>query len=39
MSVYIAESPLDCVADGTGKVLDDIDKLREVLTDEDDKNY
>ncbi|HAN44348.1 MAG TPA: rod shape-determining protein [Ruminococcaceae bacterium] len=38
MPVYIAENPLDCVAAGSGKVLDDIDKLREVLAD-DDKKY
>ena len=37
MPVYIAESPLDCVADGTGKVLEHIDKLREVLSDDDNK--
>lgn len=29
--VLIAESPLDCVALGTGKVLEDIDSLRKVL--------
>jgi len=28
----IAENPLDCVALGTGKVLDDIDRLRDVLS-------
>lgn len=38
MPVNIAESPLDCVANGTGKVLEDIDKLREVLND-DSKYY
>ncbi len=38
MPVYVAESPLDCVADGTGKVLEEIDKLREVLND-DSKYY
>ncbi len=38
MPVHIAENPLDCVALGTGKVLDDIDRLHELLTD-DDKNY
>ncbi|MGN1135117.1 MAG: rod shape-determining protein [Oscillospiraceae bacterium] len=38
MPVNIAESPLDCVADGTGKVLEDIDKLHEVLND-DSKYY
>lgn len=34
MLVHIAESPLDCVAQGTGMVLDDIDRLREVLADD-----
>ncbi|MBQ8568601.1 MAG: rod shape-determining protein [Oscillospiraceae bacterium] len=34
MPVYIAENPLDCVADGTGKVLEENEKLRDVLTDE-----
>ena len=36
MNAYIAENPLDCVAKGTGMVLDDIDRLREVLCDADD---
>ena len=31
MPVNVAETPLDCVADGTGKVLEDIERLREVL--------
>lgn len=39
MPVHIAENPLDCVALGTGKVLNDIDRLHELLTDDDDKNY
>ncbi len=39
MPVKIAERPLDCVADGTGKVLENIDKLVDVLTDDDSKNY
>ncbi|MBQ8920224.1 MAG: rod shape-determining protein, partial [Acidaminococcaceae bacterium] len=26
--VYVAENPLDCVANGTGKALDNLDKLR-----------
>ncbi|MGN0642234.1 MAG: rod shape-determining protein [Huintestinicola sp.] len=34
MPVYIAESPLDCVAAGAGKVLEDIDKLHDVLSDD-----
>ena len=38
MPVYISDSPLDCVADGTGKVLEEIDKLHEVLND-DSKYY
>ena len=38
MPVHIAENPLDCVALGTGKVLDDIDRLHELLAD-DDKSY
>lgn len=29
--VYIAENPLDCVALGTGKVLEEIDTLKKVL--------
>lgn len=31
MPVYIAEQPLDCVVKGTGKTLEDLDKLRNVL--------
>ncbi|HIX64962.1 MAG TPA: rod shape-determining protein [Candidatus Anaerotruncus excrementipullorum] len=38
MPVHIAESPLDCVAMGTGAVLDNLDKLHELLS-EDTKNY
>ena len=37
MPVKIAERPLDCVADGTGKVLDEIDTLVDVLNDDDGK--
>ncbi|MBP0979864.1 MAG: rod shape-determining protein [Oscillospiraceae bacterium] len=33
MPVNIAEDPLDCVAKGTGKVLEEIDKLKDVLVD------
>ena len=33
MPVYIAEYPLDCVAEGTGKILEDIDKFEDALTD------
>lgn len=39
MPVYIAESPLDCVAEGTGKVLENIEKLHDVLNDESVKYY
>lgn len=31
MPVYIAENPLDCVVKGTGKTLEDLEKLRAVL--------
>ena len=31
MPVFIAESPLECVVKGTGKSLDDIEKLKVVL--------
>ena len=31
LDVYIAESPLDCVANGTGYVLDNMDVLGDVL--------
>ena len=31
MPVYIAEEPLDCVVRGTGKTLQDLEKLRSVL--------
>lgn len=31
MPVYIAENPLDCVVRGTGKTLEDIEKLKHVL--------
>lgn len=34
MPVVIADSPLDCVAAGAGKVLEDIEKLHEVLNDD-----
>jgi len=33
--VYIAENPLDCVAEGTGKVLENIDTLQDVLSDDE----
>lgn len=31
MPVFIAESPLDCVVKGTGKTLEDLDRLKTVL--------
>lgn len=31
LPVYIAENPLDCVAEGTGRVIDDFDTLKKVL--------
>ena len=33
MPTHVAENPLDCVADGTGAVLENIDKLHDVLSD------
>ena len=38
MPVNVAEEPLDCVAQGSGMVLDNLDKLGEVLA-EDDQKY
>jgi rod shape-determining protein MreB len=38
MPVHIAENPLDCVAIGSGTVLENLDKLRDVLSD-DERNY
>ena len=32
MPVYIAENPLECVAKGAGKTLEDLEKLRTVLS-------
>ena len=37
MPVQIAESPLDCVANGTGMVLDNIDRLTDVLSEEENR--
>lgn len=34
MPVFIAENPLDCVAEGTGKVLENIEKLHDVLSED-----
>ena len=33
MPVYIAEYPLDCVAEGTGKILENISDYQDALTD------
>ncbi len=35
MPVYVAERPLDCVADGAGTVLENLEKLRDVLAEDD----
>lgn len=35
MPTFVADNPLDCVAEGTGKVLEDIEKLRDVLSEDD----
>jgi len=32
MRVYVAEDPMTCVARGAGKVLEELDTLRHVLT-------
>ena len=32
MPVYIAEYPLDCVAEGTGKILENIEQYQDALT-------
>lgn len=37
MPVYIAENPLDCVAVGSGKVLDNLDKFADVLSRDDNR--
>ena len=39
MPVKIAESPLDCVATGAGMVLDNIDTLTDVLSEDDTNHY
>ena len=31
MPVYVAEDPLDCVVKGTGKTLEDLERLKNVL--------
>ena len=32
MPVFVAENPLECVAKGASKTLEDLEKLRAVLT-------
>ena len=39
MPVHIAESPLDCVAQGTGMVLENSDKLYDVLSEDTTMRY
>jgi rod shape-determining protein MreB len=39
MPVHIGPDPLDCVANGTGMVLDHFDQLGEVLNDREEHNY
>lgn len=34
MPVFIAEYPLDCVAEGTGKILENLDKYRDAVSDD-----
>ena len=34
MPVYVAEYPLDCVAEGTGRILENLEKYRDLLTEE-----
>ncbi len=34
MPVYIAEYPMDCVAEGTGRIIEDLEKYHEILTEE-----
>ena len=31
MPVYVAENPLECVVKGTGKTLEDLEKLKTIL--------
>ena len=31
MPVFVAENPLDCVVKGTGKTIEDLERLRTVL--------
>ena len=37
MPVQVAENPLDCVAAGTGKLLENINTMRELLSEDDSK--
>ncbi|MDR1674020.1 MAG: rod shape-determining protein [Oscillospiraceae bacterium] len=37
--VYVAEYPLDCVAEGTGKMLEHVDKYRDILYEDSRKYY
>ena len=39
MPVKIAETPLDCVAAGTGKLLENINTMKELLSDDDETRY
>ena len=39
IDVHIADDPLDCVAQGAGNVLDNLDTLAEVLSDDDKTGY
>ena len=34
MPVFIAEYPLDCVAEGTGKILENLNKYRDAVSDD-----
>ena len=38
MPVYVADEPLDCVVKGTGKTLEDLEKLKSVLISARNKN-
>ena len=37
MPVQVAENPLDCVAAGTGKLLENLNSMKELLSDDDSK--
>ena len=39
MPVQIAENPLDCVAQGAGKLLENTNAMKELLSAEDDPHY